>query len=607
MQNLKYLFLFVAVLCTAQTFNYHREWATYLGGVNGRVDRLYEANNIVLDGALQTNNISPVPSATYYNQFVTPNEQSFQFGVNTHNTNYYVSQITSSGTIVQSFGYRTSRVIHRDKDGNYFKISDSGTPTAGAWLSAGVETGASFYNRLLEKYDANNNLLWRTYTPNMNYSFNYVNSDEDCLITDDAGNVYIKGKTQWQNLGDVGTAYPNNYNYSEGFVVKLNPLGQKLWATYIPGGDTSSLHFCVFGNNLYLTTRCSSTSPITATPGAFQISYGINAILNLSATTGALQWCTFYEAPNVAYASVIRSIAADEDGLYVLGFLNSSYNYNTYGYYASPGAYQTQQPGFRDWYLAKFGSQGERIWGTYYGSPHDDAYYNNIAGYSSFAFSVGNIDVKNGKVLITHLQNGDSNMATPGAYLITKPQGVNYDIVFSMFDANGNRLFTSYYGGSIPNVGNEALHVYGKFSNKSDAFYLYGLTTSQNGYTQNALQSSMNTPSSSTFTYSPYTSFLAKFAVNPLLSTQESAKYNEVQLFDNPNNGSFSLKGSILAKEQCSFSIYDASGRMLVDKAMGKIEMQYFNLSQTLSAGSYILTLKNSKKEAVKTFKMIVK
>lgn len=603
MKNLKYLFLFVAVLCTAQTFNYQRDWGTYLGGVNGKMGRLFEANTtLVLDGVVKTANFSPVPSAGYYDQFVTPNEQGFQFGVNNYNTNFYVSKMSTDGSILQSFGYRTSPVIHRDKNGNYFKITNSGTPTAGAWLSAGVETGtAPFVNNLLEKYDANNNLLWKTYIPYTSNDFEYTNIDADCLTTDATGNIYIRGYTQWQNLGDVGTAYPNYSVYLNGFVVKLNPLGQKIWATYVPGaGGNVGGRFCVFGNDLYLTTPYNiNSSSITATPGAFQASPGANAILNFNATTGALQWSTFYASPNENGNTSIQSIAAQEDGLYVLGWINP-FNFNAYGYYASSVAYQAQQPGGIDFYLAKFGTQGQRIWGTYYGSPDDDGNGGNGGR--------GHLDVKNGKILITHLQNGGTNMATPGAFLSVKPQiNGNDDIVFSMFNTDGNRLFTSYYGANIPNAGSESVYVYGKFSNTSDAFYLYAHTTSQNGFTQNEIQSSIIYPSSSTFTFSPYLSYLAKFVVNPLLSAQEVAKENDVQLFDNPNNGAFSIKGSILAKEQCSLSIYDASGRMLAEKTMGKTEIQNFNLSQTLSAGNYVLTVKNSKKEVIKTFKMLVK
>ena len=598
MQSLKYLFLFVAVLGTAQTFNYNRDWGTYLGGVNGKIGRLFEdKNTLVLDGVVKTANISPVPSAAYYNQFITPNEQGFQFGLNSYNVNFYVSRVSSSGTALQSFGYRSSSMIHRDKDGNYFKIVSNGIPTAGAWLSFGVET-APFNNYLLEKYDANNNLLWRTYIPNANNASEYVNIDSDCLITDAAGNIYIKGYTQWQNLGDAGTAYPTYSTNFKGFVVKLNPIGQKIWATYVPNNAYNEGRFCVYGNNLYFTSSYNiNSSTITATQGAFQVSPAANVILNLNATTGALQWVTFYASPNENGNTTIQSIAAQADGLYILGFINP-FNFNTNGYYASSGAYQSQQPGGIDLYIAKFGMQGERIWGTYYGSPDDDGNY----GWNGS----GHLDVKYGKILITHLQNGAINMATPGAYLNTKPNSSNSDIVFSMFDTDGNRLFTSYYGAYIANVGTQPVYVYGQFSNKSDAFFLYGYTPSENGFTQNALQNSIISPSSSTYTYGPYVSYLAKFSAN-LLSTEEAAKQNDLKLFDNPNNGAFSLKGSILSKEQCSFTIYDSSGRMLADIAMGKAEVQNFNLSKILSKGNYVLTLKNSKKEPVKIFKMLVK
>ncbi|WP_410691150.1 hypothetical protein [Chryseobacterium sp. SIMBA_038] len=50
------------------------------------------------------------------------------------------------------WGTRTSRVIHREIDGNYFNITNNGTPTAGAWLSTGVQTNTYlFHNWLLDK------------------------------------------------------------------------------------------------------------------------------------------------------------------------------------------------------------------------------------------------------------------------------------------------------------------------------------------------------------------------------------------------------------------------------------------------------------------------
>jgi hypothetical protein len=51
MQSVKYLLLFAAVLCTAQTLTTKGIGGKNLGGVNGTMGRLFEANTIiVLDG-----------------------------------------------------------------------------------------------------------------------------------------------------------------------------------------------------------------------------------------------------------------------------------------------------------------------------------------------------------------------------------------------------------------------------------------------------------------------------------------------------------------------------------------------------------------------------
>ncbi|MFP3507969.1 hypothetical protein, partial [Burkholderia sp. SIMBA_062] len=51
MQSVKYLLLFAAVLCTVQTLTTKGIGGKNLGGVNGTMGRLFEANTIiVLDG-----------------------------------------------------------------------------------------------------------------------------------------------------------------------------------------------------------------------------------------------------------------------------------------------------------------------------------------------------------------------------------------------------------------------------------------------------------------------------------------------------------------------------------------------------------------------------
>lgn len=130
-----------------------------------------------------------------------------------------------------------------------------------------------------------------------------------------------------------------------------------------------------------------------------------------------------------------------------------------------------------------------------------------------------------------------------------------YDLVFSMFDAvTGGRIFASYYGSIQPNPNSAYAGLSGKFSDTGDSFYLYGYTSSQAGYTEsNAFQSNIIFPAAVT---NGITGFLVRFS-SKTLGTSETASADDLQLFDNPNNGNFSIRGKILEKEKCSFKLYD--------------------------------------------------
>lgn len=608
MNTLKYIALiFVTITYSAQSFNYQRIWGTYLGGANNRIIRLYESQgNVFLDGSVFPYSTSA--SAAYYNQFITPGAQGFQSGLTANNTNALSLEIQSSNATLQFYGYHSNGVIHRDNAGNYFKLANTGTPTAGVWLSAGVETG-SLSNSLLEKYDVNNNLVWRTYMPHINY-FNDEYFYDDYIKTDTEGNIYISGSTHWQSLGDPGTAYPgftilNTLNPPNNYVVKLNHQGQKVWATYVPT-NYDPVRISIYDNDLYILThhQIFNNEPLFATPGAFDqsVSPYSSILLKFNASNGSRIWGTYYgSGANSGHNA--QSIVAQADGVYLLGRIYYSYSStDTNMYFGSTGAYQTVESGGNDWYLAKFGAQGARIWGTYYGSPDHDF---TSTGFLNIDDSSGNMDVKNGKILISHVQNGSTNMSTPGAFSTVKPQQSTstYDPVFTMFDTNGNHLFTSYYGGA-PMIANAVSRINGKISDSGYSFYLYGSTISQTGFTEaNAIQNTIIHPPSTAGTS---VGFLAKFTSTALL-TNENSKSVNIQIFDNPNEGNFSLKGNIFSKGQFYLIIYDISGKKILDYKLNRTEKQNFNLKNLITSGMYVLVIKNDKNEMIKTFKMMVK
>jgi hypothetical protein len=605
MKSIKYLFfLFVAVAISAQTFNYERVWGTYLGGVDTRPLQFYENNQqqVIIDGI--AGSTYPSATASYYNQFITSGSQGFQSNINALNTNNFTAIINPTASL-QKFEYRTvKKIIHREKNGNYFAMANTGTPTPGAWLSNPVEpaNNANVRNMMLEKYSDDGILLWRTYVPNLPYN---EESYPKSIATDTSGNIYICGQTLWQTLADAGTAFstfttvntPGNTNLTNVYVAKLNAQGQKIWATYLPAFGPAMLS--VYDNALYVAANSdiNANQSLLATQGSYQQTKAYMSVTKLNTADGTRQWGTYYGDPVIQNNSP-QSIVASSDGVYLLGGIFNLLG-STNGYFASTGAFQSQSMGGEsDLFIVKFDPEsGNRVWGTYYGTPGDD-----LPVFGAFS----NIDVRQGKILIANVHNGSASFSTPGAFVSTKPNNQSvYDLVFSMFDAvTGGRIFASYYGSIQPNPNSAYAGLSGKFSDTGDSFYLYGYTSSQAGYTEsNAFQPNIIFPAGVT---NGMTGFLAKFS-SKTLGTSETASADDLQLFDNPNNGNFSIQGKILEKEKCSFKLYDSTGRFITQENMKRQNRQSFNYQGKLPAGHYIISVINAKNNIEKSFKMMVR
>lgn len=588
--------LFSSCLFSQNTFNYQRDWGTYFGATNTGLSGIYEDNssNIFADAitSLPSPNIGNPPTS-YYNQFITLGGQTFTGNI--QDTNNFSGKLSSSGNLLQAeytpnITSSSSRKApyFRDDTGNMYEFESNlmSYPTlpSGVWLSSHNEPD----DIILSKYDSNNNLLWKTYLPG-NASFN-------SLEIDTSGNIYIAGLTKWQNLGDFGTFQPNfSMVYDSAgillpntYIVKLNPQGQKIWATYTPskliGGMT------IYGNNLYIFGQddLKPAGVELSTPNTFQIAKSGQFISNIDGTTGKQIWGTYYGTIG-NFDSGISDIKADETGVYIVGM--------TFGvpsnYYATEGAYKANTTDGFDMFVTKFNTQGNRIWSTYIGSDN----------YDSFSGERG-LDVKNGKVLFTGLSMGNQNISTPGAYINIKPNPTTEDVFFGMLDTNtGSPDFISYYGGFLGNS-TEPVSIYCSFSKYSDGFYLYGDTPGNNGFSSaNGYQPNIIYPAGITVGIS---SFIAKFSPK-YLSTSEINSLEDLVLYNNPNNGNFSLKGSVLNKEPHIININDMSGRLIYSRNIQKNEEEHFNLEDKLINGTYQLSINKVDQTLIKSFKLMIK
>ncbi|MRX41706.1 T9SS type B sorting domain-containing protein [Flavobacterium sp. LC2016-23] len=194
-------------------------------------------------------------------------------------------------------------------------------------------------------------------------------------------------------------------------------------------------------------------------------------------------WGTYYgDGDN----NIFSDIDSDSFGnIYFTGCSTSSS-----GIFASSGAYQTTKSNDFDGIIAKFDSNGQRIWGTYYGGES----YDGIKGLK--------VDKQN-NLIITGITLSKTNIATNNSYRSVMNNNAK-DAFLAKFNASGAILWASYFGGFGEN---SATDIDVDINNN---IYIVGNTTSSTNVSiNNNFQTLLNHNND---TYSIYNDgFLAKF------------------------------------------------------------------------------------------------
>ena len=281
--------------------------------------------------------------------------------------------------------------------------------------------------------------IWATY-----YGGN--NSDGgNNICTDNSGNLYVTGQTYNYNI-------PNNFPTQEltgaynqtvhgggnldGFILKFNNSGERIWATYYGGSN-----FDVFGSictdnsgNLYVTGHTRGTNfPTQTLFGAYNQTYGggYDVFILKFNSSGARIWATYYGGSKGDYGF---DICTDNSGnLYVTGGTESI----NFPKQILPEAYnQTTCGGSHDAFILKFNSSGARLWATYYGGTNYDVGYEICTDNSSNLYVTGET---RGTNFPKQILSGAYNQTTFGG---------STDAFILKFNNSGERLWSTYYGGS---------------------------------------------------------------------------------------------------------------------------------------------------------------
>ncbi|MBK8347872.1 MAG: SBBP repeat-containing protein [Saprospiraceae bacterium] len=294
---------------------------------------------------------------------------------------------------------------------------------------------------------------WSTYHGGTN-----EDSFRDMAI-DASGNVYVVGSTRSSNAISTPAAYQSVIaGGSDVFVAKYDTDGNRIWSTYFGGtGDDfgQSIDLDINGN-IFITGLTFSNDGI-ATAGTHQTSFNGNGDVFIAKldNNGFRIWGSYFGGSGFDFANDLEVDIMGNP--IIIGWTNSNNNIS------SPGSFQTTYGAQDDILLAKFSTNGQLLWATYYGD----------AGFDT-GLQVESDGMAN--IIISGWTSSLVNMTTSGAFQTTYG-GNTSDNFIAKFDQAGNRLWATYYGGSGDDYA-DALLV-----NAAGDIYLSGSTNSPNNIT----------------------------------------------------------------------------------------------------------------------------
>ncbi|AWH83898.1 hypothetical protein HYN59_01645 [Flavobacterium album] len=198
--------------------------------------------------------------------------------------------------------------------------------------------------------------IWGSYFGGNETAFPYK------ATSDLSNNFYIIGSTSSAtNIATSGAHQSTMIGDSDGYIVKFDTNGQRVWGTYYPVIPADIVTDSQL-NVIFCGATNSSSNNITS-PGSYQEvknpTYSDMFAVKLN-SSGIRVWGTFYGGIG-GESCYSLDVDDNNDDIYLGGGSGSLQNV------ASPGSYQEVFGGDADGLLVKFSPGGQRIWATYFG------------------------------------------------------------------------------------------------------------------------------------------------------------------------------------------------------------------------------------------------
>lgn len=256
-----------------------------------------------------------------------------------------------------------------DKNNNIIIVGETASDSSISTLGSHQEKyGGGLIDGFVAKFDNDGKLVWSTY---------FGGKDEEKIngvAVDNFDNLYVCGYTKSTN-GIYYQGLQNSKNGQiDGFVAKFNPLGELNWSTYYGGENDDYLNKIAVDNS-------NEVIALGTTQSQFALSYngsqmvlggGNDAFLVKFASGGARKWATYYGGTEFDSGN---SIVCDESkNIYFTGSTKSTSN-------IAKDGYQNAKSDLYDIYISKLNSDGYCQWATYLGGTGND--FGNALAFSN--------------------------------------------------------------------------------------------------------------------------------------------------------------------------------------------------------------------------------
>ncbi|HYV90976.1 MAG TPA: PKD domain-containing protein [Chitinophagales bacterium] len=433
----------------------------------GNDDQVLYENGILETGTAQGKIIEMIPESYVLNKFgvkVMPVDVSFCLNENVisfkapaydRNQMLVIDPALVWATYCGGDSSEEGRGLATDSLSNVALIGRSNSTnniaTAGAYQT--VLAGNVDIN--LEKYDSAGHRIWGTY---------YGGSADDHgrgLVVDKQNNYYLGSHGNSPDGISTPGAYRVNYaggTGDDGYLSEFSADGFRIFGTYYGGTDDETmrrLHIDTSGNIIMVGYTFSDSG--IATPGVFQTQLSGTGYSDLCLSKwtpdGQLVWGTYLGGTNEEHG---RSVTTDRNNnIYVNGSAASSG-------LGTAGVSRPDHAGKQDMLLARFTTDGQLDWFSYWGGAVEDR------GRGVF------VDSSDKYVYFAGYSGSDTGIATPGAYQETISGGLDnngdqyQDMVLMKWTLDGHIVWSTYLGGahldrgrSITMIGDNEIYVSG--------------------------------------------------------------------------------------------------------------------------------------------------